>query len=165
MGADGALGADLPPGNGSSTSTILVVDDNLELLHLITETLTMLSDYRVVTATSGDAGLARLFEEHPACMVIDVRMPGLDGLQLVRAIRGDPETAAMPLIILTALPQESFQFEGRASGADEYLLKSVKPQALLAAIQRALATTPEFRDRAMRALVDATEDETEPRPY
>src|SRR5215469_2915800 len=98
--------------------TVLIVDDSRELLALITESLTLLGDFTVLTAEDGANGLERAVAARPDCAVIDIKMPGLDGFQLVRALRGDSTTAAMPLVILTALPQDIYRFAGMASGAD-----------------------------------------------
>src|SRR6185437_1900109 len=97
--------------------TILVVDDNPDLLFLVAESLREFSDFEVVTASDGVAGLHRYYETRPACVIIDVKMPGLDGYQLVRALRGDPETKATPLIILSALIQRHEQLAGLLAGA------------------------------------------------
>jgi CheY-like chemotaxis protein len=86
-------------------------------------------------------------------MVIDVKMPGLDGYQLVRAIRGDPETAGTPLVILTAMIQDSNRFAGIAAGVDCYLTKPVKPQDLVGAIQQAIARSESERRPQLRELV------------
>jgi two-component system cell cycle response regulator len=89
--------------------------------------------------------------------VIDVKMPEVDGIQLVRALRGDPETAPIPIVILSALVQEADQALGLYAGADQYLTKPAKPQAVVEAIQRAIALNAEERAQRMRAL--AEEDE------
>src|SRR5712691_10356197 len=118
----------IPSGTGYR---VLISDDNRDLLDLITQSLTLLGDYTVVTADNGADGLSLVMELRPDCAVIDVKMPGLDGYQLVRALRGDPETAGTPLVILTALVQESNRFAGMAAGVDCYLTKPVKPQDLV----------------------------------
>lgn len=134
--------------------TVLIVDDNHDLLLLITESLTLLGDYTVVTADNGDDGLARAVEMRPDCVVIDVRMPGLDGYQLVRALRGDPVTAALPLVILTALTQDHYRFAGLLAGADRYLTKPIKPDELVLAIQESIRLSETERTARMWALVD-----------
>jgi CheY-like chemotaxis protein len=134
--------------------TVLIVDDNPTLLDLISESLRMIGNYTVVTATNGVEGLERFYEVRPHCMVIDVKMPQLDGYQLVRILRGDPETAATPLVILTAMVQDKDRFQGLASGADQYLLKPTKPRELVEAIQRAIATSADARLEALRRLAE-----------
>lgn len=132
--------------------TILVVDDNPDLRELIADSLTMLGNFQVVKAENGIVGLERYFEVHPDCVVIDVKMPGLDGYQLVRALRGDPESATTPLVILTAMAQDKDRFAGLAAGADQYLLKPIKPLELVAAIQRAVTVGDEQRRRNLESL-------------
>lgn len=125
---------------------ILVIDDDLALNTLIAESLTMLGGYKVVVATDGASGLERFFEVAPDCVVVDVRMPGLDGYQFVRAMRGDGATAQTPIVMLSALIQENDQLVGLLSGADAYLLKPVKLADLLAAIHQAMALSAAQRD-------------------
>lgn len=133
---------------------VLIIDDNRDLLDLITQSLTLLGDYTVVTADNGAEGLALAVELRPDCAVIDVKMPGLDGYQLVRALRGDAETAAMPLIILTALTQEHYRFAGLLAGADRYLTKPVTPSTLVDAIHEVVRLSESDRARRQQALLD-----------
>ncbi len=141
--------------------TVLIVDDDPELLQLLTDGLELLGNFRVVQATDGIAGLEQFFEVRPDCVIIDVVMPGLDGYQLVKALRGDPESAATPLIILTALAQDKNEFVGLAAGADQYLVKPVKLRDLVEAIQRALEITDTERLHRLLALAEER-DETVP---
>lgn len=144
----------------SKSFTVLIVDDNRELLDLITESLTLLGDYTVLTADNGADGLARAVETRPDCMVIDIKMPGLDGYQLVRALRGDPATAALPLVILTALTQDHYRIAGLLAGADQYLTKPITPPDLVAAIQGAIRLSEAERARRMDALLDEPVEES-----
>lgn len=137
-----------------ATHTILVVDDSDNLRALVAETLRKLGGFTVVTAEDGVAGLERYFETRPDCVVIDVKMPGLDGYQLVRALRGDPASAATPLVILSAMAQDRDKLAGYFSGVDEYLVKPVSPLDLLQTIRRVIALTDDERLKRMRALVD-----------
>jgi CheY-like chemotaxis protein len=118
--------------------TLLVVEDNVDLLDFLQMSLPKLGPFTVTCAADGIIGLEQAFALNPDCMVIDVKMPGLDGYQLVRALRGDQATADIPLIILTAMAQEQDQFIGLASGADIYLTKPVVLPVLVAAIHQAL---------------------------
>jgi DNA-binding response OmpR family regulator len=140
---------------GNTTAgTILVVDDNPHLLGYISDALEELGTFHVETASDGATGLQRYFEVRPNCMVIDIKMPGLDGYQLVRALRGDPDSAATALVILTALPQERDRLTGLLSGADQYLVKPVKPLELVAAITQAVTVGQEERARRWQLVLD-----------
>jgi len=138
-----------------SGNTILIVDDDRDLLPSLEAMLETLTDYTVVTAQDGVIGLERFYEARPQCVIIDVKMPGLDGYQLVRALRGDPETAATPLIILSAMAQDQNRLAGFISGVDQYLVKPVTPRDLLAAIQKSLEITQDDRLQRQRDLLEA----------
>jgi len=142
---------------GNNRYTVLVVDDDPDLLHLLADGLELLGNFNVVSATNGIEGLERFFEIRPDCMIIDVKMPGLDGYQLVRALRGDPESAATPLIILSALAQEQNQLAGLALGADDYLVKLVDIYDVVAAVERAVQVGTAERERRMQALLAQAE--------
>jgi DNA-binding response OmpR family regulator len=135
--------------------TLLIVDDDRDLLPSLEAMLETLTDFTVVTAQNGAIGLERFYEVRPQCVIIDVKMPELDGYQLVRALRGDPETAATPLIILTAMAQDQNRLAGLVSGVDQYLIKPVTPRDLIAAIQMSLQTTHDERLLHLRQLVEA----------
>ena len=140
---------------------VLVVDDDVALLQTLTDGLELLGNFQVEQATNGDDGLEQCYEIHPDCMVIDIKMPGLNGYQLVRALRGDQETAAIPLIMLTALATEPQQFAGLASGVDQYLVKPVMPDELVAAVQRAVRVSEQDRLHRMQSLLEQSEGEAD----
>ncbi len=131
---------------------VLVVDDDLSLIELITDGLTLVGGHEVVAATDGATGLERFFEVRPDCVVVDVRMPGLNGYQFVRALRGDAETAHTPIIVLSAQVQERDALAGMLSGADAYLYKPVKMSELLEAIEQALRLSAAERWERQRRL-------------
>jgi CheY-like chemotaxis protein len=142
--------------------TVLIVDDNLELLRVLSKGLALAGPFTVVTASDGAQGLEHCLTHRPDCLVIDVKMPGLTGSQLVRALRGDPETAEIPLILLTALAQDYERFAGLAAGTDRYLLKPIKPRELAAAIQEVLTLSAQERQRRFSQLAEEegqTDDE------
>ena len=129
---------------------VLVVDDNPTIVELVKYAVHLQTRYEVVVAYDGEEGLTRFYAERPDCVIIDVKMPRMDGYQLVRCLRGDPSSAEVPLIILSALIREDDQMQGLFSGADEYLTKPFKPAALCAALERVMRLTPEERERRMR---------------
>lgn len=102
-------------------NSILVIDDttaNIEVLHA------MLSpDYEVLFATSGLQGLELAHTSNPDLILLDVRMPGMDGLEVCRQLKSDPETRNIPVIFLTALNDEGFEETGLQAGAIDYITK------------------------------------------
>lgn len=134
--------------------TVLLVDDNDALRQAVTLALEELGGFNVVVARDGIEGLEQFYETNPDCVVIDVKMPGLNGFQLVRAFRGDASSVSTPLVILTALAQEKEQYAGLAAGADYYLVKPVKPQILAATILHAIEDTADERNKRYQELLN-----------
>jgi DNA-binding response OmpR family regulator len=124
---------------------VLVIDDNPTIVELIKYAVNLQGSYQVVVAYDGVQGLERVLEEQPDCVIIDVKMPKMNGYQLVRCLRGDMRTADVALIILSAMTRDEDQMTGLLSGADEYLTKPFKPTALNAAIERVSRLTPAER--------------------
>lgn len=135
-------------------ATVVLVDDNLELLEVLARSLEHLGGFNVVRAVDGVQGLECVVARHPACVVVDIMMPGINGYQLVRALRGDPQTAAIPIVVLTALSAQRDRLVGLISGADQYLVKPVKPQDLIAAIHQAVSVSQQEREARLRALAE-----------
>jgi DNA-binding response OmpR family regulator len=134
--------------------TLLLIDDDPGILASLVAMLRALSDFTVVTACDGVSGLEQSMLVQPDCVIVDGKMPELDGYQFVRALRGDPATAATPIIFLSAMAQVKDKLAGMASGGDIYLTKPVKPRDLLAAIHDALVMTNGDRDQRQRALAE-----------
>jgi CheY-like chemotaxis protein len=128
----------MPDENISVGATILVVDDappNVKLLRLI------LGDagYRVVEAYSGPEALETMRLERPDAMLLDVRMPGMTGYEVCRRVREDPEFAAMPVIMVTALSLSEERIMGIESGATDFISKPFNKKELLARVRGSLA--------------------------
>jgi CheY-like chemotaxis protein len=134
--------------------TVLVIDDNPDLLKVYTLGLPLVGPFKVVTAADGAAGLEAYYATRPDCVVIDVKMPELDGYQVTRALRGDPETEHTPLIILTAMNQDWDRFQGLASGIDSYLVKPVKPSELAVAVREACALSQAEREHRLQDIAE-----------
>jgi DNA-binding response OmpR family regulator len=124
---------------------VLIIDDSPMIVELIRSVVSMAGTYDVVVAYDGVAGLEKFYQERPDCVIVDVKMPRMDGYQVVRCIRGDSASAHTPLIILSALNEEVDHLTGLLSGVDEYLAKPFKPSALCATLERVMNITPEER--------------------
>jgi two-component system alkaline phosphatase synthesis response regulator PhoP len=136
----------------SGQKKILVIDDNPTIVELIRHAVNLQGKYSVVVAYDGVQGLERFHAEHPDCVIVDVRMPRMDGYQVVRCIRGDTASAHTPLIILSAMIEEDDQLTGLLSGVDEYLAKPFKPSVLCATLERVMLITPEERTNRIERL-------------
>lgn len=117
--------------------TVLVVDDEASLRLLMQATLGR-GTYRVLEATNGAAGLELARRERPDLVILDVGMPDLDGYEVCRALKGDPNTAGIAVVMLTARAQEGDRRRGVEAGADAYLTKPFSPRALLETVERLL---------------------------
>jgi CheY-like chemotaxis protein len=145
--------------DGAHARRVLVVDDDPNLLEALSDGLEIVGGYTVLSAPDGATGLERFFTLQPDCVVVDVRMPGLNGYQFVRALRGDPETSQTPVIVLSALVQDHEQLAGVLTGADVYLTKPVKIVDLVGAIDHAVRLTAvERMRRAERLAREGPED-------
>lgn len=144
--------------DGDAMKKVLVIDDNPTIVELIKYAVNLQGSYSVVVAYDGVQGLERVHAEHPDCVIIDVKMPRMDGYHLVRFLRGDARTADIPLIILSAMTREEDQLMGLMSGVDEYLTKPFKPTVLNATIERVLRLTPAERQRRMEDLAQTHAD-------
>jgi DNA-binding response OmpR family regulator len=116
---------------------ILVVDDDPTMVKLINVNL-KLNNYSVVEATSGEQALEVLSSEPLDLVVLDIMMPGVDGWEVLKRIRGDSETEEMPVILVTAKTQDSDVIRGWELGADEYVIKPFNPLLLVEVIKMVL---------------------------
>ena len=121
---------------------ILVVDDERHIVRLIQVNLER-QGYQVVTAHDGKEALEKVASEKPDLVVLDVMMPYMDGFEVLRTLRRNPETAELPVIMLTAKAQDQDAFRGWQEGVDMYLTKPFNPQELLTFVKRI------FRSREM----------------
>ncbi len=119
---------------------VLVCDDERHIVRLIQVNLER-QGYQVVTAFDGKEGLEKIRTEKPNLVVLDVMMPYMDGFEVLKTIRKEPETENLPVIMLTAKAQDKDVFEGYHYGADMYLTKPFNPMELVTFVKRILQGT------------------------
>jgi two-component system, OmpR family, alkaline phosphatase synthesis response regulator PhoP len=117
-----------------SREHILVVDDEKDILELVTYNLTK-SGYRVTGVMTGEAALARVRAEPPDLIVLDLMLPGLDGLDVCRILASEPQTAAIPILMLTARGEDADIVTGLELGAQDYVTKPFSLRVLEARIR------------------------------
>ncbi len=125
-----------PPvsGAGRAGGKVLIVDDSPTELHLM-RTILEKEGYQVITAENGEAGVAEAARSRPDIILMDVVMPGLNGFQATRQLSKAPETADIPIIMVTTKSQETDRAWGLRQGAKEYVVKPVAADELLAKIR------------------------------
>ncbi len=122
---------------------ILVVDDEPDALELVGFNLRR-AGFEVVTATDGTEALRKARTVRPNLIVLDIMLPELDGLEVCKRLRADPETTATPIILLTARTAEVDRVLGLELGADDYLTKPFSPRELVLRIRNVLGRRSEL---------------------
>lgn len=117
------------------SKTVLICDDDPLLLELLSHRLSG-RGYEVATATDGGAAWKRLQDQRPDALVLDVMMPVVNGIELLRRIKEHPELAATPVLMLTARRQEKDIVGALDLGASDYLVKPFMPDELVARLNR-----------------------------
>jgi DNA-binding response OmpR family regulator len=118
---------------------IVLADDDVDIRELVAMILGDVG-YDTTAAATGREALEQCLAHPPALALLDVSMPGeLNGLQVVEALRADPRTAEVPILLLTALAQEDDVARGLGTGADGYVVKPFDPEEL---IERIMALVP-----------------------
>jgi two-component system, OmpR family, alkaline phosphatase synthesis response regulator PhoP len=113
---------------------ILIVEDEKDILQLVKLYLEK-EGFRTVTAMTGVEGLNQVKAEKPDLIVLDLMLPELDGLEVCKRLRSSPETAMLPIIMLTAKAEESDTIIGLELGADDYVTKPFSPKTLVARVK------------------------------
>jgi DNA-binding response OmpR family regulator len=116
---------------------VLVIEDEKEILDLVRYNLER-AGFRVATATDGETGLERLFASRPDALVLDLMLPGRNGLEILREVRSEPATRDLPVVVLTARAAEMDKLLGFEHGADDYLTKPFSPRELVARLRALL---------------------------
>ena len=141
--------------------TILAVDDEVHILELISFNLKA-AWYHVVTALTGEEALKRCEVERPSLVLLDIMLPGIDGLEVCRRLKGDRMTSNIPIIMLTARGDEVDKILGLELGADDYITKPFSVRELGARVKsllRRVAPQQESEPQTLRAgdiMIDIT---------
>jgi DNA-binding response OmpR family regulator len=118
-------------------ATILVIDDEKDLTELVNYNLQK-EGFAVRCARDGELGLAMAESDPPDLVLVDLMMPGIDGLEVCRRLRSNSRTAGIPIIMLTAKSEESDRIVGLELGADDYVTKPFSPRELAARVKAVL---------------------------
>jgi len=117
--------------------TVFVVEDEEDILELLRFNLTR-EGYAVAASTNGDDALKAIFRKPPDLVLLDLMLPGMDGLDVCRALKRDPKTAGIPIVMVTAKGEESDIVAGLELGADDYIVKPFSIKVLIARVRAAM---------------------------
>jgi two-component system, OmpR family, phosphate regulon response regulator PhoB len=137
----------------SDRQLVLVVDDDPSVLLLCRVNLE-LDGYAVVEAADGQTALAMAREHGPDLIILDLVLPDIDGVQVLRELKDDPALAEVPVVILTARTDDHDKVRSLTTGAAEYVTKPFSPFALAHVVQDVLASDPEEVERRRQAILD-----------
>ena len=116
---------------------IVVIEDEVDILEVITYNLSK-EGFDVCSALDGEEGLALIKKEVPDLVLLDLMLPGLDGIEICRKLKTDYSTRSIPIIMVTAKGEESDIVLGLGMGADDYMVKPFRPRELMARIRSVL---------------------------
>lgn len=120
-----------------SFEKILVIEDDEDIQTLITHNLTR-EGFKVTVAGSGNEGMNKMRQDMYGCILLDLMLPGIDGLEICRLAKKDPQTQNIPIIMVTAKGEESDIVSGLELGADDYIVKPFSPRVLVARVRSIL---------------------------
>jgi two-component system alkaline phosphatase synthesis response regulator PhoP len=127
-----------------SKGIVLIIDDEEDLIELVRYNLNK-EGFEVIGACDGESGLSQAVQKKPDAIIIDLMLPGMDGLEVCHLLRTKSETMYIPIIMLTAKASESDRIVGLELGADDYVTKPFSPRELAARIKALLRRTRGFR--------------------
>lgn len=122
-------------------SKILIAEDSATAVEMLKRALAPLG-HTIVVATDGEDAEKLIRAERPDLLILDIIMPKINGFQLCRSLRSDPQFSRMPIIVITSMDRESDRYWGMKQGASEYLVKPVDPAVLVQKVQNYLQDSP-----------------------
>ncbi len=144
--------------------TILLVDDEKDILEFLSYNLKKES-YQVVTARSGEEAIEKAVRTKPSLIVLDVMMPGMDGIETCTELRKLKETKDSVIIFLTARSEDYSQIAGLDAGADDYISKPVKPKVFLSKIKALLRRSPKNDEGSTKEAIEIINLKIDPESY
>jgi two-component system phosphate regulon response regulator PhoB len=134
----------------TSTNRILIVEDEPDVVDMLTLNLRKAGGFTVSTAADGAAGLRKAREDPPALIILDLMLPKMPGLEVCKVLKNDPATKHIPIIMLTAKAEEIDRIVGLEFGADDYVTKPFSPREIVLRIKAIMRRgTAEPRDEKM----------------
>jgi len=121
---------------------ILIVEDEKDIIKMIEYNLKK-EGFKVIDARDGEDALDLSLREHPDIILLDLMLPGIDGLEVCKTLKKESKTSSIPIIMLTAKSQESDKVVGLELGADDYITKPFSPRELIARIKAVLRRATE----------------------
>lgn len=128
------------------TPVILIIDDEYEMRELIAVSLERKLGAQTLLAKNGQLGLEIALEKSPDLIVLDMKMPRMDGWMTARLLRAHPKTAQIPILALTSASEHRDRHRALEAGCDEYMLKPFSPQKLIRTIETILSPDAPVRD-------------------
>lgn len=119
------------------SKTIMTVDDSTSIRQMVRLTLHRVG-YTVLEAPDGDTAARLLAEQSIHLLITDLNMPGLDGIGLIKVVRGMPQYRFLPILMLTTESQQEKKAQGKAAGASGWIIKPFEPDQLIRTVQRLL---------------------------
>ncbi|HUW41735.1 MAG TPA: response regulator transcription factor [Rectinemataceae bacterium] len=131
-------------------ATVLVVEDDPDIRELLGLALGK-EGWTMVAAADAEEGLTRLAAANPDVVVLDIMLPGMDGLDFLRKVKADPALKRLPVIMTTAKGEDTDVVAGLELGAEDYVVKPYSPKVLVARIRAALRRTLDLADHPFRS--------------
>jgi len=128
---------------------ILIIDDNMNDAMLVRRVLEQRAHYEIRYAASGDQGLKMARQEIPDCILVDYRMPGMDGYEVSRLVKSDPKLRSVPILMLTGADAPQNLVDGLEAGADDYVTKGSDMAVILARV-KALLRVKAYQDQILK---------------
>ena len=151
------LTEDEPTQEDPSLPLVLVVEDNVDLQQFIGDTLQ--PHFRIQVAANGNIGWEKALELVPDCIVSDVMMPGINGMELCSKLKKEPATSHVPVVLLTAKAGSTSKMEGLQTGADDYVVKPFDGPELIVRIQNLIEQRKQLRELYSKQVISVQPEE------